>query len=342
MKSAEIVLEYQDVLTKLNMAPGSLYKQSCSNDETTVTAWRDIWIKNIKENHKRFGSFKEHGVGSLYGLLQNKPCILAGSGPSLRLNAEKLKDRNGIPLISCLHNFHYFEDLGLAPEFYVTLDSGPVVIEEVYEGSGKSPEEYWAKSKDRTLIAFIGTDPKLFDLWQGKVYLYNVPIPDKTVFEETSKLEKFYTFLSTGGNVLGASLYFAKAILGSQISIFVGADFGFSPYGEAAKGQKFHPWDSKYDGNIGQYITTINCYGHPMKTWGSYYNFKCWFDHVSIETPGVYINCTEGGCLGAFREGNLVSIRQMDLVDCLGMFNIHWQTKDQCENPETENRLVLF
>jgi hypothetical protein len=153
---------------------------------------------------------------------------------------------------------------------------------------------------------------------------------------EIDKVETFRTFLSTGGNVLGACLYFAKAVLGCQVSIFLGANFSFSYM------DKFHGWDSKYDAMLGRYIRTTDVYGNSVKTWASYHNFKAWFDWVAMKVPGIYFNCTEGGTFGAYPGGNIRSVIQMDLKDCLRMFNISDELKEACENPETETKKILF
>jgi hypothetical protein len=335
-KRAEILCEYQPYIDQAPVAPTSLYKQACSNDQRTVEHWRETWLTNVKANKERFGSFKDHGLGRLFDKHRGLPSILAGSGPSLRQNAELLKARGNIPLVSCLHNFHFLEDTGVPADYYVSLDAGPVTIEEVSEGGQKTPDEYWALTKDRTLLCFTGTDPKLLELWQGAVYFFSCPIPDEKLSLEMDEVEPFHSFVSTGGNVLGACLYIAKSYLGSQVSIFVGADFSFSYL------DKFHGWDSKYDKSIGQCLRVTDVYGHSVKTWPSYHNFKCWFDWVTQSVPGVYFNCTEGGTFGAYPGGNLRSLIQMDLKDCLRMFSISEEIRDQAENPDTAMRKILF
>jgi hypothetical protein len=260
---------------------------------------------------------------------------VAGSGPSLQVNAHELKNRNGIPLVSCLHNFHYFEDLGLEPDFYVTLDSGDVTIEEVSEGGTKTPEEYWAITKDRVLLAFIGTHPGLLAKWQGPVYFFNCPVPSKEYVDAVDSLETFYTMVSTGGNVLGASYYIAKAIFGAGTIAFIGADFSF-------KNNKFHAWDSKYDKNIGRVLKATDVFGNAVKTWQSYFNFKCWFDHMAELIPQQIINCTEGGIFGSYAEGNIASVKQMGLKQFLDMLNMNHHVEAQCKQPDVKTDVILF
>jgi len=338
-KLVTLNLEYQPYIFQPPVPQGQLYQDACKNDKATIDSWEGTWLKNIKSNHEKFGPFKDRGLGLLHNKAQQLPIIVAGSGPSLKLNGHLLKDRpQGMKLISCLHNFHFMEDNEAGVDYYVTLDAGPVTIEEVTEGGSKSEEEYWKITNNRTLIAYIGTHPMLLEKWQGPILFYNAPVPSETFSKAVNDIEKFHTFVSNGGNVLGACMYIAKGFLGCPTTIFVGADFSFSNREKT----QFHAWDSKYDANIGNYITVIDIFGCPVKTWNSYSNFKKWFDYVTLKLPGIYINSTEGGTFGAYRDGNLFSIKQMDLKDTLDMFSLSRHTKDQSENPEVEELKLLI
>lgn len=344
LKTVEMVLEYQPIIPGPPQAKEALHSQACSNDAGTISHWHKTWVDNIKANKARFGSFKEHSVGEFFGSYRYQPAIVAGSGPSLKRNAHKLKDRQGIPLISCLHNFHFLEDLNLAPEFYVSLDAGELTIEEVYEGGSKTPDEYWARSKDRTLLCYIGTSPKLLEKWQGKVCFFNAPVPDRNFIEETDKIERFNLYFATGGNVLGACLYTAKGLLGCGSVIFVGADFSFS-YPKLEDGKKehtFHSWKSKYDKDIGQCMVVRDIFGMPVKTWPSYYNFKNYFDWFACHVGGELINASEGGCLGAYSEGNINQFKYMDLEDALAQFTRFNEVREPMLNPDVEYRKILY
>jgi len=335
-RKAEIILEYQNYIETPPASPSQLYGQACSNDGVTVDAWRDVWISQTKANHKAYGPFKNKGLGKLHGILKHKPAIIAGSGPSLKYNGKLLKDRGDITLISCLHNFHFFEDNGVHVDYYVSLDAGPVTIEEVHEGGSGDPDSYWEKTKDKVLLAFIGSHPDLLKKWQGEVYFFNCPLPDQTYQDELKKLEEFHTYVSTGGNVLGACLYIAKGIMGANPICFVGADFSFSYE------KKFHAWDSKYDSSLGYVLKAVDVYGNKVLTWQSYFNFKSWFDYVALKVPGIYINCTEGGCFGAYSDGNLMAVKQMSLADFFTMYSMCEELRAQCEEPESNERKVLF
>lgn len=335
-RKAEIILEYQNYIEAAPVAPSQMYSQACSADSVTISSWRNTWISNAKTNKERLGSFKEHGVGKLFGSLKHKPAIVAGAGPSLKVNVAELKNRDGVALISCLHNFHFLEDQGAPADYYVSLDAGPVVIEEISEGGAKTPDEYWALTKERTLIAYIGSDPELIRRWQGKLYVFNCPLPEQAIMDEMRAIEDFNTFVSNGGNVLGACLYIAKGIMGATPIAFVGADFAFG------YDKKFHSWDSKYDKSLGYVVKAVDVYGNKVLTWQSYANFKSWFDCIASTVPGIYINCTEGGTFGSYAEGNIMAVRQMDLSAFLGMYRMHEELRVQCETPETKERKILF
>lgn len=341
MRVREISCEYQPYIFQPSGVRNTrdLYHKAASNDEATIDNWSKTWIENTRHNHKKHGPFASKALGQIFGKYLHRPVICAGSGPSLKYNYEHLRDRKGIPLISCLHNFQFFTDNGIEPEYYVSLDAGIVTVEEVSEGGKESPDFYWEKTKGKTLLAFIGSHPDLIDRWQGDVLFYNAPIPDKATQDGIREIEVFNQLVSNGGNVLGSCLYIAKAWMGAGAIIFVGADFSFG------YDRKFHAWGSKYDRSMGRYQSAVDVFGNKVATWPSYNNFKSFFDYVALEVPGTYINCTEGGTLGAYPEGNLHAIKVMDLKDCLQMYSMSEFLKPVVQNPAIEGdegRRILY
>lgn len=336
-RTAEVILEYQNVIPGPPVPVRDLHSTACSNDTATVDNWSQTWIDNIAANRKTVGGdFATLGVGKLFGTYKGQACILAGSGPSLKINGDQLKERHGTPLISCLHNFHFFEDRGIKPDFYVSLDAGPVVLEEIAEGGKLTPDEYWERTKDHTLIAYIGSHPDLFKKWQGRIFVFNAGLPPGETKKKADEAAGFFTFLGSGGNVLGACLYFAKGILGCSTVAFVGADFSFG------YDNKFHGWDSKYDKDLGLCMRVTDVYGIKRNTWRSYHAFKCWFEYVACSVPGVYYNCTEGGILGAHNEGNISQFKYCDLQEFLGMVGMREHLRPQCERPHEYHQIMLF
>lgn len=329
-KLANVLLELQPYIEHPPASLQQMYGQACSNDGPTITAWRDKWLGNVRENSAKFGPFAEKGIGKLYQTALGQSAIIAGSGPSLKNNIHLLKDRpRTINLISCLHNFHAMEDHDADVDYYVSLDAGAIVINELSEGGSRSADEYWELTKHRRLIAFIGSDPELIRRWRGEIYFFNAPVPDQIYRDECAKIEPFYQLVSNGGNVLGACMYIAKAWLGCVGVIFTGADFAFSN----TECRKFHYWNSSYDGSIGHTMRVPDIYGNNVHTWPSYHNFKIWFDYVSMVMPGIWINASESGTLGAYNGGNIMSIRQMELSKVYEMFNMSEKIRYQAENP---------
>lgn len=336
MRTAEIVLEYQNYIDYAPQAPEALHTKACESDVTTIEAWRKTWEKNVLDNHKKYRSFAEHSIGKLYGYAHHKPVVIVGSGPSLKVNAHELKNKKDVTVISCLHNFHFLEDIDCPADFYVSLDAGEVVVEEVYEGGSKSEDAYWELTKGRKLLCYIGTSPRLLEKWQGEVYFFNAPVPDDNYNKYVEEIEVFNTFVSNGGNVLGACLYIAKAFFGASIVGFIGADFCFS------YNKKFHAWDSKYDKKLGNVLRVKDVFGNSVYTWRSYNNFKGWFEYISMTVPGVYYNCSEGGTLGAYLEGNIRSIHQLPLRDFLRQVTMYEEIKDQAINSKIKEKKLLF
>ena len=335
-KNVEMIFEFKNEIPGPPQTKEQMREQSTSNDEVTVNAWRKTWIDNVKRNKERFGNFKEYGLGRLFGINKFKPCIVIGSGPSLANNIEVLKQNPGIMVISCLHNYQYMVDNDIHVDYYVSLDAGDIVIEEISEGGAKTHADYVESTKGKKLISFIGSSPKLYENWKGEIILFNCSLPDDAYQTETRAVEEFHTYVSTGGNVFGAATYIAKAIFGSNPIVFMGADFSFSYT------RKFHAWDSKYDGNVGEALRCVDIWGNSVLTWQSYYNFKVWFDWVATHIPGIYINCTEGGLMGSYPEGNIKQIKQMALVDLFNMYNMHEHMRPQCEKPEILDPKILF
>ena len=350
-----MVQTLQNTIDSLPYDAKALYRKSCSNDDITIDSWVEQWKKQVEENAKNF-DFNANSVMQVHSKEEYKPIILAGSGPSLKKNAHKLNKhkvikpdgsgyeigggREEIRIVSCLHNFGFFEDNNIMTEndYYLNLDAGDITIPEVFEGGKEKEEEYWARTKDRTLVAVIQSHPELLKKWQGRILFFHVPSQDaiNVHYEKFMDFTKVPAF-SVGGNALGACFYFAKAILGAGVTIFIGADFCFSYE------QKFHAWNSPYDEKFSGVEPRIDIFGNRVFTWPSYFNFKCWFDYVAMGgnggNPQLFINATEGGILGAYPEGNIKQIIQLDLYNALRIFT---NQKRLSKILEKKQRMVLF
>lgn len=327
LRNVEMDLEYLNTIDLPPQSSKQLHNQAASNDDPTIDSWRETWIKNYKENHRLFGPFCDNGIGKIYGEAHLRPAIVVGSGPSLANNVDVLATAGDIPILSCLHNFHYMVDNDVPVDYYVTLDAGEVTIEEISEGGEHDHEYYLEKTKDSTLLAFVGSSPNLIKSWRGKVLWFNCPIPDQKVKDEYEATEKFQNFVTNGGNVLGACVYIAKAYMGANPLAYVGADFAFGYK------KNFHPWKSKYDGKLGDVIRTLDCWGNKVYTWRSYNNFKCWHDSITMRVPGEWINCSEGGTFGVYQQGLIKQIRHKPLKEFIDGYKLYKAMEYQANNP---------
>lgn len=310
--------EYQPLIAEPPPDVGDLYKRACGGDRVTIDSWKDTWIKHYQSAKDHFGSFEEHSAGRLHGVNRHKPAIVLGSGPSLKDSIPALlknqEKEHPVMSISALHNFGYFEDEGIKPDYYLSLDSGAVVIDDVSESRNQDGKFYWEQTKGKVLLATIMSDPRLFELWQGELYLFNSLIPDMSLREEFAKIEKMTCYISSGGNAGGACMYAAKAIMGSSSIMYVGLDMCFD-YDD-----KFHSYSTHYD-NVGKYIRWPDVFGVPRKTWMSYLNFKFFLDNVAKTIPGTWINCSSG-LLGSYVGGNLKHYEYMDLQTALAQYHM--------------------
>jgi hypothetical protein len=331
----EMDLTYQWYIPQPPVNKTQLYGQACANDGITVRSWVDIWLRQIEENLKY--NFHKNSVISEAKKAYMKPVIIAGSGPSLKKNAHYLRDKQEITLVSCLHNFHYFVDNDIHPEYYLNLDAdSEITIREVTEGGKQDPEYYWDKTKNYTLLTATHCSPELHKKWKGKILWFASVIADPLAMEKAQKMTNdFKVYFQVGGNALGACLYMARAILGGCPIAFVGADFSFS------YNKKFHSWDSPYDKQFSGVVPCTDVFGNRVYTWQSYYNFKCWMEYQAMGgdggNPQMFINCTEGGILGAYNDGNMIQIQQMGLEWFIKMYTIP-KYLDGC----IEKRMLLF
>jgi hypothetical protein len=327
-------LSYQWYIPVSPLTKTQLYGQACTNDTITVQTWLKMWLDHIEKNAK-YG-YKENSVMQEYAKQAMKPVIIAGSGPSLKRNAHWLLEKKDICLVSCLHNFAYFNDLGIHPDYYINLDAGDITISELSQGGTKTDEYYWEQTKNYTLVTAMHCHPSLHERWLGKKLWYATCIPDPEGQQKAMALsDNFDVYFQCGGNALGSCLYMARAILGGCPIAFIGADFCFSYE------KKFHPFKSPYDEKFSGVVPATDVFGNRVYTWQSYYNFKNWFDFQAMggigSNPQFFINCTEGGLLGAYQDGNIIQIIQMPLEYFVKMYTMYTNLPKVIEN-----KMLLF
>lgn len=343
---------YKEINSYIDAPPQGMqgaWSACTNNDDITVKSWGPQWTYQIAENAKNY-DMAANSCMSEHGKCGMKPCILAGSGPSLRTSIEVLKDkepakgRGNIPIVSALHNFQYFEDNGIMTEndYYVNLDAGDITVRELSEGGKQNVEWYWERTKDRTMVCVVNAHPDLLRRWKGRILWFGVPSATHEMFADVKKHIDFGKIpaFNVGGNVMGAALYFARAVLGCSIPIFIGMDLSFS------YDKKFHAWDSHYDDKFSGVMPCYDIFGNRVWTWPSYWGFKNWFDYIVSGGQGgnaqLWINATEGGIMGAYAQGNIKQILQFDLKTALALFRTYELLPSLVEKSKGENLHLLF
>lgn len=333
----EFKLQFQQTCEP-QVNPETLYKQAIANDEITISSWRDQWLWQARENEETY-KCSENTVMSEWNKYRYQPGIIAGTGPSLKKNVHELKKREGIPLVSCAHNFGFFTDNDIKPEYYVQLDAGHIIIDELGQGGKKAQEYYWDATEGHTLIASTVINPTFAKKWKGKILWYNTIIPDVELFEQLKKASPNNVYFQTGGNALGTCYYMSRGILGCTPSVFIGADFSFG------YNHQFHPFESHYDKKFSGVVPCIDVYGNRVATWPSYNNFAKWFEYQSMggngKNPTFMINCTEGGILGATPNGNINTIKQMTLKEVIFSYNMSGSLPDTLPTKDRKPQLLF-
>ncbi len=306
----------------------------------TVAYWRDKWLSNLRANREHYGPFSHRSLGKLWGILKNQPAIVVGAGPSLKKNVADLKRarEQGIKVLACLHSFSFLHDNGVEPDYYVSVDAAPEVADLMSRGGRETPEYYLRKTKRHILLASTTTHPETLRAWQGDVLFGHCLSGDNQFEREAKAIDDFNTNLSTGGNVLGACFYIAKSIMGANPIIFVGADLAYAPDGQFYAAGHTYDYEKVDKGDI----VAQDIFGQQVRTHRAFFHFKTWFDHVCRRVPGIYINATEGGILGAYEQGNLACYQFLSLKRVLHMYRIHDHTVMQCEEPQLRNMSAVF
>lgn len=322
-RTVEMELDYQPMIDYPPLTSDQMFQQACTGDRVTVDTWKDTWVKNYESACQRFGDLSALSYGKLHGINRHKAAICLASGPSLKeaipALLENQAQENPVLVISTLHNYALLKDHGVKVDYYLSLDAGDIVIDDTTEFGTRPKEEYWEMTAGDKLIAYAASPPKLFDQWKGEVYLFNCLLPDLDLRKKLDEIQPLNVYISSGGNAGGAVMYTAKAVFGSSTVMFCGYDFCFG------YDKQFHSVASKYDSfkgtGAGTTVRHPDIFGNLRHTWPSYMNFKFWMDWVTMNVPGQWISCSEG-LLGAYREGNIRSMKYQPLEKALEPYRV--------------------
>lgn len=301
-------------------------------NETTTAILEETWIKNIKENIKKF--YKKCGpVGDLKGLGRNKAVIAIGAGPSLKNNIDYLKDLSLLDgtkpyedqdfiFISSNHQFKPCLKRGIIPHFVMLCDAADSLMDQMCK-------DVPAKGQATILLASLQASPKIIKRWleQGRKIKFLMSAADKfkELFEKETKDTVDDLRVVQGGNILNNMWTLAGGHLKSTVYMGVGNDMSF-PRAEDVKDQRksFYE-DEDYSTNIASkrdearsqfdwmgfefYENVISTDGSPMirlvpvRTTGQFLTYKSWIESmvaINVMNKQIfqYYNCSESGILG--------------------------------------------
>jgi hypothetical protein len=265
----------------------------------TIKGKQKKWLKNLKVNNKKW-DFHKHDAHSMHDMDLGDTVYIVGASPSLENNIDDLKGRKTI--FACGHILKYLLDNDIKPKFVFVVDCEEEEIEFINIGD---------KAKGITLIADICISPKVLEVWKGDV-LFVKGIMHKKMDKKIKKITSFSSEVSSGGNVVGMMTVIAWSI-GIKRIVFVGTDFSYI-------GNAFYVRDELVKQNLPatsiDFCYTYDIKGNKVNTLARLFMYKFFIDSCSIFAEDVeFINATEGGILGAYKEGNLKSIKQMSLKE---------------------------
>lgn len=155
----------------------------------------------------------DKGVKELFGIYKNRPCIVAGAGPSLA------KDIAGIDLKSVPKKIIITVDAAYKPLIAAGIDADYIVS---VDPLSDTPEFFKDAPSNGNLIYRPMVDPQMLKIWGGKRYIAFLTLDKSLTEEQVSK-----GVLYSGGSVMHATVDLAYK-MGCNPITFIGADFSYS------------------------------------------------------------------------------------------------------------------
>lgn len=113
---------YQEEIEQFSILTIELTKMKRSN-LATYSQFSLDWIRNISKNIKYISKFP--GVSFLADVLEGRPVIIVGSGPSLKYDLETIKElRNNVTIIAAGTSTQALMKANISPDLIVSIDGG--------------------------------------------------------------------------------------------------------------------------------------------------------------------------------------------------------------------------
>lgn len=179
----------------------------------------------------QYGSAEEHRANILSALERGLPelspalcshdghLVVVGSGPSLPLHLEELKEekRSGRPILSIKGTHNYLIENGISPTFWLTIDSRPRV------------EQLTAESEDTIYLVASRCNPVIFEALKGrKIMLWHSSAAEDNAEDIWHKRG---ATVVAGGTTSGMRALFVGYVLGFRHFILYGMDSCNAPDG---------------------------------------------------------------------------------------------------------------
>jgi hypothetical protein len=135
-------------------------------------------------------------------------------------------------------------------------------------------------------------------------------------------------------------MYHAAWVWGCSELALIGADFCFDYM------HKFHAWDSPYDKQFLGVQPCTDVFGNRVYSWPSYQNFRSWTEFQAMGGNSNHhiriINCTEGGTLGAYPEGNIMQVQQLLLRDWIDQYERHIRYHEEVKKRGPTDYVIMW
>ena len=256
----------------------------------------EAWLDTIRANR---GNVKKYGWAceAFQGTGKRQASVIMGASPAIKKQVDllrKLQNDSDFILIGISSGLKFLQESGIRPKYCFVAEFQEIVLR-WFEGL---TEDFM---KDITLIMDIHTNPKVMDVWKGKVKMLGTYSVINGIDKKTKKwmnpVNGIGRFFPALGAQHGQATAFASICLESPVVIFVGSEFGF-PSADGRKDKYYVCRDDEKDLWDRKAHTDIygNVYYTTLWLLQNKYIIEDWCGKMSGTTR--FFNATEAGILG--------------------------------------------
>jgi hypothetical protein len=270
--------------------------------ETTGELHAKEWLETIRENRqyvKKYGWACE----TFQGTGKRKASVVMGVSPAIKKQVPLLRKLQSDPdfiLIGISSGLKFCYESGIVPHYCFVAEVQPVVLKWFED----LPEAFM---RGITLIVDIHTNPKVMDVWKGKISFLGTYSVEKNVDKKAKKwlypvngIDRFFPAL---GAQHGSATAFANIVLESPAVIFVGSEFGF-PSNDPVKDKYYANRTDEKD--HWERMAHTDIYGNVAYTTFALLQNKYILEDWCGKMAGMsyFLNATEAGIFGVTGHGD--------------------------------------